>query len=63
VRKGKLMGKVLKFRLTDKVLKKRIERQAKREAEQLYKLTRGFQEPAPPTPDELMLFETGWLEL
>jgi hypothetical protein len=57
------MGDVVEFKITDKIMLKRIKEEAIREAIKLYALTGGFIDPFPPDKEMRELFELGFLEL
>jgi len=56
------MGKVLEFKETDKILRKRLEKKRKEMLDNLYHITRGF-EFLGQDPDVRANFEDGNLEL
>jgi len=54
---------LLEYRMTDRMLLRRIRQEAVREALRLYQLTAGFTDPLPPDPELRRLFEEGMVEL
>ena len=56
-------GKVVPFKMSERVLLRRLRREAVREAQLLYRLTAGFTDPCPPDPEMRRLFEEGMVEL
>ena len=49
--------------MTERLLLKRIRREAVREALLMYRLTAGFTDPCPPDPEMRRMFEEGMVEL
>jgi len=54
---------LLEYRMTDRMLLRRIQREAVREALRLYQLTAGFTDPLPPDQELRQMFEGGMVEL
>ena len=55
-RAGESRQKVVPFRLTERIRRKRQEA----EARELYRITAGFVDPDPPDPDAIEMFLDGW---
>ena len=56
-------AKVLPFKMSERILLRRIRQEAVREAQLIYRLTAGFTDPCPPDPEMRRLFEEGMVEL
>jgi hypothetical protein len=55
--------KILKFQHTNQTLLKKIAKEAAKELCYLYQITAGFQDPTPPTEEEILAFLEGHMEL
>lgn len=56
-------NKILEFKMSDRILLKRLKEEAFNELKKLYYITGGFQDPDPPTEEAIRAFLDGHIEL